>query len=112
MQPTPATTEPTRETLTDAVYRALSGSFGDFSGEHAERAVDAVLTALAEAGHEIVTSELHVGQRVTTGRGKNATSPNYAGVITEIIPTYRIAVDSGGWITTEAAGIRALVTDQ
>ncbi|AKI28649.1 hypothetical protein GTE6_7 [Gordonia phage GTE6] len=51
----------------------------------------------------------NVGDRVTTGRnGPHRLSPNFTGTIVEIIPTYRVRLDSGGHPTTEAAGLEAL----
>lgn len=38
------------DTAADVIYRALSGSFGDFNGNHADRAI----AALAAAGYEVI----------------------------------------------------------
>ncbi|GEE00212.1 hypothetical protein nbrc107696_45870 [Gordonia spumicola] len=75
----------------------------DWEREHAGHQVD----ALAAAGYAVVRSDWAAGQRVTTGRGRTATSPAYVGVIDEIIPTYRIALDGGGTETRGSDGITA-----
>jgi len=56
-----------------------------------------------------MTERLKVGDRVTNGRtGPNRLSPNFTGRIVEVIPMYRVQLDAGGYLTTEAAGLDLL----